>query len=143
MTKEQKRFLSRRLKGAVKTQPKLTELKRLLLKIDGDFLVAPPKPDSHLALLLRSGFVMHGPVTLKITATSACHQNAAAIWRSHKSNVVGIATGYALTRDGLWRQHSWVVLRDGLLETTVKRTKYFGVLLQDSHADRFAKRNSG
>jgi hypothetical protein len=143
MTKDQKTFLTRRLRVAVKAQPKLTELKRLLLKIGGDFLVAPPRPDSDLTSLLRSGFVMHGPVTLNTMATSACHQNAAAIWRSRKSNVIGIATGYALSRDGLWRQHSWVVLRDGLLETTVKRTKYFGILLQDSHADRFAKSNSG
>ncbi len=141
MTKEQKKFLNRRLRVAVKNQPKLAELKRLLLKMGGDFLVAPPKPDSDLAWLLRSGFFMRGPVTLKIMATSACHQNTATIWKSRKFGVVGIATGYALSRDGLWRQHSWGVVRDGLLETTVRRTKYFGILLQGSHADRFAKRN--
>lgn len=39
-------------------------------------------------------------------------------------------TGYALSPDGLWRQHSWAY-GDNLMiyETTVERVMYFGVEL--------------
>jgi hypothetical protein len=55
--------------------------------------------------------------------------------------MVGIGTGYALSADGLWRQHSWGVRRQGILETTAPREKYFGILLQGSSADSFAEAN--
>jgi hypothetical protein len=46
---------------------------------------------------------------------------------------VRIASGYALTGDGLWRQHSWGVdAADGrVIETTVRRVRYYGVILGD------------
>jgi hypothetical protein len=141
MTKEQKQFLSRRLSAATEKQPELIDLKKLLLRLGGGFLVAPPKHDPDVSRLLTVGFVMRGVVNLRIMARNSCHQNVAAIWKEKKLDIVGIATGYALSRDGLWRQHSWGVLRDGLLETTEKRTKYFGILLQGSLADRFVRQN--
>lgn len=55
--------------------------------------------------------------------------------------MVGIGSGYALSADGLWRQHSWGILRDGILETTERRIKYFGLILQDERANRFARGN--
>ena len=39
--------------------------------------------------------------------------------------------------DGLWRRHSWAILRDGILETTAVRLKYFGLLFQGDFADEF------
>ena len=74
--------------------------------------------------------------------SSSCHRNVAAVWTKKKFGIVGIATGYALSDDGLWRQHSWGILRDGVLETTEKRLKYFGVVLQGERADFFAFSNS-
>ena len=71
-----------------------------------------------------------------------CHQNVASVWKAHKFGIVGICTGYALTEDGLWRQHSWGLLREALLETTEPRVKYFGILLQGDKAERFANSNS-
>src|SRR5262249_8464594 len=46
---------------------------------------------------------------------------------------VRIASGYALTEDGLWRQHFWGVdtAAGRVLETTVRRVRYFGVVLGD------------
>jgi hypothetical protein len=64
------------------------------------------------------------------------------VWTSQASGFVVIATGYALSDDGLWRQHSWDVLRDGILETTKARQKYFGILRQGKAADHFAKANA-
>src|SRR5258708_7764341 len=41
-----------------------------------------------------------------------------------------VVNGYALSKDGLWRQHSWLVTPEGgLVETTVRRAAYFGAVL--------------
>jgi hypothetical protein len=142
MTPEQKKFLQGRLRNATIEQPDLKRLKPLLLGFGGDFLVAPTKVDADLPLLMGFGFLMSGPVVLKKMRASSCHQNVATVWRSRVPRIVGIATGYALSDDGLWRQHSWGLLRNGVLETTVERIKYFGILLTGADADDFASRNS-
>ena len=74
--------------------------------------------------------------------SSSCHQNVALIWTRKQFGIIGIAIGYALSDDGLWRQHTWGVLRDGVLETTETRLKYFGIVLQGEKADFFAFSNS-
>ena len=43
-------------------------------------------------------------------------------------------TGYALSDDGLWRSHSWVVTDEVLYETTVARELYFGIELEEEEA---------
>lgn len=70
-----------------------------------------------------------------------CHANVSFLWMRMRRRIVGIGTGYALSADGLWRQHSWGVQRQGILETTQPREKYFGLLLQGSDADSFAYAN--
>ena len=143
MTPENKKFLSRRLRDAVSKQPELKQLKTLLLQLGGDSIVAPPRtPDQDVSSLLKSGFVTSGPITLKVMKSSSCHQNIAAVWTKKRFGIVGIATGYALSEDGLWRQHSWGILREGVLETTEAREKYFGIVLQGEKADFFAFSNS-
>jgi len=141
MTPEQKAFLSRRLRDAVGKQPDLKRLKAMLLRFGGEYLVAPPKPDQDLPMLLEQGFLIAGPTKLKMMKSSSCHQNVACVWTKRRFGIVGIATGYALSEDGLWRQHSWGILRDGVLETTEVRLKYFGIVLQGERADFFAASN--
>ena len=143
MTPENKKFLSRRLRDAVSKQPELKQLKTLLLRLGGDFIVAPPRtPDQDVPSLLEWGFVISGPITLKVMKAGSCHHNVAAVWTKRRFGIVGIATGYALSEDGLWRQHSWGILREGVLETTEARVKYFGIVLQGEKADFFAFSNS-
>jgi hypothetical protein len=141
MTPEQKRFLSRRFRDASEVQPELKRLKLLLLRFGGELLVAPPKPDPDIPGLLESGFLISGTVVLKQMMRSSCHQNISALWSMPKRQIIGIATGYALSEDGLWRQHTWGLLRNGILETTETRLKYFGILLQGEKADRFSQAN--
>jgi hypothetical protein len=141
MTPEQKKFLQGRLRKAASDQPDLRRLKSLLLRLGGDFLVAPPKLDPDVPTLLISGFLMSGPVTTKSMKASMCHQNVASIWKTRRFGIVGVATGYALSGDGLWRQHSWGILRSGVLETTEERIRYFGILHQGAGADHFAECN--
>lgn len=70
--------------------------------------------------------------------------NSANLWDANRGRCF-IATGYALSEDGLWRSHSWVVqpmprtLR--VWETTVKRVAYFGVVLTEEECDRFYRDN--
>ncbi len=125
----------------MKNQPDLKRLKTLLLRLGGDYLVAPSKFDPDVPVLLEAGFVMSGPITLKILESSMCHKNVAIAWKERRFGIVAIATGYALSEDGLWRQHSWGILRNGVLETTEARLKYFGIPLQSAKADQFAKCN--
>ena len=72
---------------------------------------------------------------------SHCHQNSAGYYLSNKGRVQ-IMTGYALSDDGCWRQHSWLVepmLRSWRVwETTVKRIAYYGVILTPAECDAFA-----
>lgn len=57
-----------------------------------------------------------------------------------------IATGYALSEDGLWRCHSWVVQPMArtvrVWETTVKRVAYFGVVLTSEECEDFVENNT-
>src|SRR5215469_10493746 len=141
MTPEQKKFLESRFRKAAGEQPELKRLKPLLLRFGGTFIVAPPKADPDIPMLLESGFLMNGPVTTRRMRASQCHQNVAAIWKTRKPKIVAVATGYALSEDGLWRQHSWGILREGVLETTEERVKYFGILLRSAEGDHFAECN--
>jgi hypothetical protein len=54
-----------------------------------------------------------------------------------------IVTGYALSSDGLWRQHSWAMAGDGgVVETTEERLLYFGYELTAAEAEIFIELNS-
>lgn len=83
---------------------------------------------------------MPGDVALEEMARNSCHSNAAFLWKNKISGLVGIGTGYALSEDGLWRQHSWCLTPGGIIETTEVRHTYYGVRLEGARADRFASR---
>ena len=138
MTTAQRGFLRRRLREAVAGQPELKDLVKVLLKLDGEFVVAPSWSDPLTMELSVQGFVFGGDVVMRAGRASECHDNVAALWRARRRGMVGIGTGYALSKDGLWRRHSWGLLRDGILETTAVRRKYFGVCWQGARADEFA-----
>jgi hypothetical protein len=115
------------------------ELSRLLLSMDGNKVVIPfdEKPISKL-LIEQGRLVEVSRVDLKIGGRSACHRNSARYWNKHKQRTL-IGTGYALSEDGLWRRHSWCQSKGGsvVIETTVERKVYFGVLLDNIAAIRF------
>ena len=140
MRPDQKKFLQNRLRKASAEQPEIMRLKQLLLRLGGEYLVAPTSFDFEIPGLLERGLVMCGQIKLKKMRSNSCHQNASTVWQSQVPRLIAIGTGYALSEDGLWRQHSWGVLRDGLLETTESRVKYFGLLLQGLEAQAFAER---
>ena len=133
---QRKEFLTKRLREAIAKQPELEQLNTLLLGLDGEFLV--PRPDDYVLFLLEHGFLTAGPITMHKMDPGSCHYNVAILWKERQQGIVAIATGYALSDDGSWVQHSCGILRDGVLETTEPRSKYFGVVLQGREADLFA-----
>jgi hypothetical protein len=143
MTTEEKRLLNHRFREASAQQPELRLLKPLLLKLGGAYVVAPQRPDPDLSLLIESGFVTSGAVLVKSMDHHACHRNVAKVWKARKHGIVAIGSGYALSSDDLWWEHSWGIRREGILETTKQRLKYFGLVLQGAKANSFAEMNLG
>jgi hypothetical protein len=58
------------------------------------------------------------------------HQNVAELW-IQSLEMKNICTGFALAPDGYWKRHSWLTSVSGqLVETTIVKEKYFGVVLR-------------
>jgi hypothetical protein len=111
-------------------QPEILKLRKILLAIGGEQLLAPARVTHDFPFLVESGFVMDYPVTEKIMRQNMCHVNSARLFA--KGAATALCTGFALF-GGLWVQHSWALERqkDGtnrILETTGKRDRYFGIL---------------
>lgn len=124
----------------------LFPLEQKLLLFGGTRLIFRYEPD--LKILLKRGELFDEPAELVPGESGQCHLNVAQLWNEHKGEF-SIVTGYALSEDNLWRQHSWLI-RDKpaagqyrLVETTARRVKYFGVLLTKSEANGFYKRSVG
>ncbi len=128
-------------KGFTKDNPffnvTLEPLKMRLLKIAGQAVVLPGVEDD-LENIMTRGRYFSGKSWTKRGADSQCHFNSAACWDANQG-VVNICTGYALSRDGVWRQHSWCYHIKGkrVVETTLKRACYFGYVLNDKEAADF------
>ena|SRR5579883_1421364 len=124
----------------------LFPLEQKLLLFGGTRMVFRYEPD--LKLLLKRGELFDEPAEFVPGEASHCHLNVARLWREYKGDV-SIGTGYALSEDDLWRQHSWLIREKPiagqyrLIETTIRRVKYFGVILTEAEAKVFYKRITG
>ena len=142
---EQRAFLKDRVQEVSRQQPEILMLRAKLLGIGGAEMVALPLTmgiDPFVPILEKWGEVMEGRVTYRRMEPSQCHLNVARLWeeRKKRSRLIGVATGYALSDDGLWRGHSWGLNKRGMIETTVSRVKYFGLPLVGKGADWFCRR---
>jgi hypothetical protein len=66
-----------------------------------------------------------------------CHQNVAALYDANRGKVK-IMTGYARSRDGIWRAHSWGshIASGKPIETTEPRTHYHGYALNRVESEK-------
>lgn len=75
-----------------------------------------------------------------IGAPSQCHRNTCELWELNKDKMK-ICTGYALSDDGMWRQHSWGIVKTPrsikIIETTKERVAYYGFIMTDEQAKEF------
>ena len=104
-----------------------------VLAVGGVEVVPPMVPELHLAALLLDAVTEPGSTAVLVSGEiSNCHENAHALFRAGVTptglTVVALWTGYALSDDGLWRQHSWARSADDrIIETTTPRLIYFGI----------------
>lgn len=114
------------------------DLKELLFGFGGDAVITPGvEPDKEK--LMTRGVLVSGEGSILHGHNSACHYNAS---MNFKNLGHAIMTGYALSDDGVWRQHTWNVDGDGIvIETTEMRVAYFGFTLTDDESLEFADQN--
>src|SRR5262249_7341694 len=124
---------------AARAHKSFSALEAKLLAIGGSRVV--PEPDPDIDLLVQHGQVMAGKPPKKVRGRpSMCHHNVALRYLADP-RTYQIATGYVLTaEDGLWRQHSWLWDGKRVVETTVERDVYFGVVLDRVDAAGFVFR---
>jgi hypothetical protein len=92
-------------------------------------------------LLARARFSRGYNARMMVGEPIRCHANSAALWDANR-NKLRLVTGYGLTRDGMWRQHSWCIDQDDrVVETTVKRLLYYGFILNRDEANLFHLNN--
>jgi hypothetical protein len=103
---------------------------RTLLSFGGSLVVPPRDPEPDLEALLAGASAFGSEVRFTQAGAGECHGNVAALWID--GAIASIGTGYALSDDQLWRQHSWGVDAEGVLvETTDERSAYVGVVLPE------------
>jgi hypothetical protein len=120
--------------------PDSTEtLRRRLLSYGGTAVISRYDPDVP-AILERGRLFRSWRIRMRPGRPSGCHANIA--WLYKEDPTIQVCTGYALTvDDGLWRQHSWGFDGRHVLETTVRRSLYFGMVLTPEEAEVFAAEN--
>jgi hypothetical protein len=121
-------------------QENLYDLRTLLLSFGGSEVCLPVK-DRDADNILKRGQLWYGDRVYKtLGKPSQCHANSANCWYNNQENIV-LCTGYALSEDGMWRQHTWCVeprvRKSRVIETTVKRVAYFGFAMTKEEALEF------
>lgn len=125
------------------------QLHAILLAIGGGETCFPCLEEDMTAILER-GYYRKGTSKMMVGRACQCHANVCELWeRNHKDHDIRICTGYALSQDGMWRQHSWLVHyyktatqnRVRVVETTTKRVAYYGFEMTDEEAKEFCENN--
>lgn len=117
----------------------LIPLRKKLLSISGDEMV-PSKEQDLDKIISRGDKIDTHNIIFVEGRTNECHENSALLYKNNDS-VTEIGTGWALSDDGLWRQHSWAMRGSELIETTVERSVYYGILLKNNEAQEFVNEN--
>lgn len=121
----------RLLQAHIRANPLWRELGERLKLIGGTAVCAAFEEDMNL--ILRAG-VTWSPIQKDILLIRGencrCHQNALCL--SEANPALKVCTGYALSKDGIWRSHSWCFnqLIHRIVETTGKRVAYHGAVLK-------------
>lgn len=126
----------------------LMPLRDRLLSLGGES-VCFPGYEEDLRAILERGVLWNGSgAVLMRGIPSQCHGNSANLW-SQNTDKTTIMTGYAMSHDGMWRQHSWLVAFDSdngdapyLVETTEYRAAYYGFAMTYDECARFLYENS-
>lgn len=135
-----KAIIGERNKIAISEQPGLAELEPKLLPLGGEIVVLRNEPD--LENILKRGEARSGDkAKMMKRKMSQSHENVAGLYDKHRGLMLPM-TGYALSDDGIWRQHSWLLELSSqrVVETTVRRKLYYGFLMTEDEAELFLLR---
>ena len=127
----------RRLQEHTRANPTWRELGERLKLIGGTAVCAAFEEDMNL--ILRAGVTwmpIQKDILLIRGENCRCHQNVLRLWEANPD--LKVCTGYALSKDGIWRSHSWCFDQSihRIVETTKKRVAYHGVVLNRNEAMR-------
>jgi len=135
--RSQREFLETRRLEHLQVYPEYAKLEQRLLSMGGKMVVPRREPDQDKILSRGKLWVRDNIKIVTVGRTpSNCHGNVAELWRSNPKRY-HIATGWALSDDGLWRQHSWIIDERTVIETITPREKYFGFVLTPLEAQQF------
>jgi hypothetical protein len=139
MDSAHRQFLAEKATDALAHNPRVADLQTRLLALGGEAAVFGVAPKL-IELLLERGSVFYGESRSYKGRRGRCHYNAARLWAISPESRQ-LVTGFALSDDGCWRPHSWVLQpakgKPPILETTEKRVLYFGAVLTPDEAERF------
>ncbi len=137
--------MNKRKKAFLKAQYKKLYVRgwdELLVKLKehgGEMILPQPEPEEDVQRLLNKGRIFdRAKLKLALGQPNKCHHNVSHLWAANLQ--MQLVTGYSLS-DKLWCQHSWLwdLSTDELIETTAEpREKYFGAVLTEEEAHRFA-----
>jgi hypothetical protein len=110
------------------SNPALASLEAKLLSIGGVRVALMPDP--HATEIVKRGQIFGGKGSKKARGVPhQCHANVAELWLKRRKQGFAIVTGWTLTKDGCWIQHTWGLQKGQVIETTCKQDTYFGVVL--------------
>lgn len=115
--------------GVAATHPHMKAIEdKLLNLVPQSFLLWHPKlSENACSILLERAEYWPAPgILFEPGEPSSCHDNVGALYSEEK--IDAMVTGFALSDDNLWRYHSWGLRGDKIIETTVKRLAYWGVV---------------
>lgn len=146
--KEKKFWFQDTLEDMKKIHPsmnsRLFDLRQKLLAFAGEAICFPPYEEDLDHILNYGQFWVGSNAKLMRGEPSRCHANSANLWEQNKE-ATRICTGYALSEDGMWRQHSWLVWHKSrsnqIIETTAKRIAYYGFVMPYDMCQQFADEN--
>tara|TARA_B100002019_G_C21256613_1_gene594210 strand:- start:1790 stop:2296 length:507 start_codon:yes stop_codon:yes gene_type:complete len=134
------RFWNTNYQGTLNTyQKKLKNLSQKILSFGGNQVVLPSIEEDLEYIQMRGVFCIGEHSILKRGLPSQCHRNSCDLYMMEEREDFFIMTGYALSKDGFWRQHSWCVdyKNEKIIETTEPRIAYFGFVMTHSECDDF------
>jgi len=139
---ERREFLDDRERGVLKQAPELGPLRDRLVGLGGKWVILPVIEEDLKAIMER-GELKTGRPLMRRGANCKCHFNSCCLWENNKDKLE-IMTGYALSRDGVWRQHTWCwwKARKKVVETTETRVAYYGFRMTREEAEKFWDENA-
>lgn len=124
-----RRRLNKMLAPEYRARPDLLDLREVLLDYGGGeaLLLGNDNSVAEVQKLLAQGKFWNGKPEMRVMRSNECHGNSRELCLRGLGQM---ASGFGLSADGLWRQHSWIVTpQNTVVETTTPRVAYFGVIL--------------